>query len=53
MKKETDKVVYVDELVAAIQGLPNAPNGDSGTYDKAALLNLVEELPKHTMTKEK
>ena len=53
MKKETNKVVYVDDLVAAIQGLPNAPNGDSGTYDKSTLLNLVEKLPKHTMTKKK
>lgn len=53
MKKETNKVVYVDELVAAIQSLPNAPNGDSGTYDKSTLLDLVEKLPKHTMTKEK
>lgn len=53
MKKETIKVVYVDDLVAAIQDLPNAPNGDSSTYDKAALLDMVEELPKYTMTKEK
>lgn len=45
--KRRNRVIYFDDLMEAIQSLPDSPNGYSGTYDKATIINMVEDLPKH------
>lgn len=48
MKKK--KVIYLEDLIKAINDLPNAPNGFSASYDKARILNMVEDIPTHYET---
>ena len=45
------KVIYLEDLIKAINDLPNAPNGHSGVYDKARILNLIEKIPTHYVNK--
>lgn len=46
MGKKT-KVVKLEDVIAAIHSLPNSPNGYSGTYDKATILNCIEDIEVH------
>lgn len=39
-----EKIVLISDLIKAINGLPNCPNGQSSVYDKALLLRMVNEL---------
>ena len=48
MKKK--KVIYLEDLIKAINDLPNEPNGFSASYDKARILNMVEDIPTHYET---
>lgn len=48
MKKK--KIIYLEDLIKAINDLPNAPNGFSASYDKARILNMVEDIPTHYET---
>jgi len=51
MKKK--KVIYLEDLIKAINDLPNSPNGFSDSYDKARILSMVEDIPVHDeLTKE-
>ena len=51
MKKK--KVIYLEDLIKSINDLPNAPNGFSASYDKARILNMVEDIPTHYETTKK
>lgn len=46
MGKKT-KVVKLEDVIAAIHSLPNSPNGYSGVYDKATILNYIEDIQVH------
>ena len=45
MKKK--KVIYLEDLIKSINDLPNASNGFSASYDKARILDMVEDIPTH------
>lgn len=38
---------YIDRQAAidAVNGMPDCPNGFSGTYDKAAIIGILEDVP--------
>lgn len=46
MKKHKE-VIYTEDLLKAIQNMPNCPNGHSSAYDKATIFNMVEKIPKY------
>jgi hypothetical protein len=33
------------EAIDAVNGMPDCPNGFSGTYDKAAIIGILEDVP--------
>ena len=53
IKMKKKKVIYLEDLIKAINDLPNAPNGFSASYDKARIINMVEDIPTHYETTKK
>ena len=45
MAKITKEVILVEDLIKAIENLPNCPNGHSDVYDKNRIMYMVKITP--------
>lgn len=47
MAKKIKEIIYKEDLIKAINALPNCKNGTSDVYDKARILRMVENIDCH------
>lgn len=45
MKKMIKEVILVEDLIKAVNNLPNCPNGRSDVYDKNRIMYMVKTTP--------
>ena len=44
-RTETHDLISRQAAIDAVNGMPDCPNGFSGTYDKAAIIGILEDVP--------